>query len=189
MNKRKAIFLDRDGTLNRDVGYVTHINDYELLPRAGAAVKKINDAGFLAILVTNQAGVARGYFPESMIGKIHEKLQKELELENASLDAIYYCPHVLNGGDNLFSKDCEMRKPKPGMILKAADELDVDLTQSFMIGDKFSDLESGWSAGCRSALVLTGYGRGEFETNIEKWLRQPDYVAEDVYHAVELIFS
>ncbi|MED5580152.1 MAG: HAD family hydrolase [Nitrospinota bacterium] len=189
MKKRKAIFLDRDGTLNRDVGYVTHLDDYELLPRAGAAVKKINDTGFLAVLVTNQAGVARGYFEESMIGKVHGKLQKGLELENANLDAIYYCPHVSNGADKTFSKDCEMRKPKPGMLLKAAHELDVDLTQSFMIGDKFSDLECGWSAGCQSALVLTGYGRGEFETNSEKWLRQPDFVAEDVYHAVELIFS
>lgn len=189
MEKKKAIFLDRDGTLNRDVGYVTHLDDYELLPRAGDAVKKINDAGFLAILVTNQAGVARGYFAESMIKKVHEKLQKELELKDANLDAIYYCPHVPLGSENLFSKDCEMRKPKPGMILKASNEYNIDLTQSFMIGDKFSDLESGWSAGCRSALVLTGYGRGEFETNNKKWLREPDYVAEDVYHAIELIFS
>ncbi len=88
LKKRKAIFLDRDGTLNRDVGYVTHLDDYELLPRAAAAVKKINDAGFLVILVTNQAGVARGYFPESMIEEVHAKLREELKLENANLDAI-----------------------------------------------------------------------------------------------------
>ena len=189
LKKRKAIFLDRDGTLNRDVGYITHLDDYELLPRAAAAVKKINDAGFLVILVTNQAGVARGYFPESMIEEVHAKLRKELKLENANLDAIYFCPHVPLGTENPFSKECEMRKPKPGMILRAAHEFDVDLNESFMIGDKYSDLESGWSAGCRSALVLTGYGRGEFETNRKKWLREPDYVAEDVYHAIELIFS
>ena len=125
--KKPAVFFDRDGTLNRDVGYVTHLDLYELLPRAAAAVRKVNEAGWLAILITNQAGVARGYFPEIMIDKVHRKLQEELGGKGARLDAIYYCPHVPNGDDPVYALDCQMRKPYPGMILKAAAEHGVDL--------------------------------------------------------------
>ncbi len=182
-----AVFFDRDGTLNRDVGYVTHLDVYELLPRAAAAVRKVNEAGWLAILITNQAGVARGYFPETMIEKVHRKLQDELGAKSARLDAVYYCPHVPSGDDLDYAIDCKMRKPYPGMILKAAEEHDVDLEKSVMLGDKYSDLEAGWRAGCRSGLVLSGYGRGERELRGAQWPRQPDFVAEDAYHAVELI--
>ncbi|MYA96261.1 MAG: HAD family hydrolase [Nitrospinae bacterium] len=187
--KKPAVFFDRDGTLNRDVGYVTHLDVYELLPRAAAAVQKVNEAGWLAILITNQAGVARGYFSESMIEKVHRKLQDELSGKGARLDAIYYCPHVPNGDDPEYALDCKMRKPYPGMILKAAAEHGVDLEKSVMLGDKYSDLEAGWRAGCRAGLVLTGYGRGERELRGTQWPRQPDFVAQDAYHAVEIILS
>ncbi len=185
MSRKPAVFFDRDGTLNRDVGYVTHLDLYELLPRAAAAVRRVNEAGLLAILITNQAGVARGYFPESMIEKVHGKLCETLASEGARLDAVYYCPHVPNGDDPAYSIDCRMRKPHPGMILQAAEEHDVDLAGSVMLGDKYSDLEAGWRAGCQSGLVLTGYGRGEREMRGAQWPRQPDFVAEDAYHAVE----
>ena len=187
--KKPAVFFDRDGTLNRDVGYVTHLDLYELLPRAAAAVRKVNEAGWLAILITNQAGVARGYFPEIMIDKVHRKLQEELGGKGARLDAIYYCPHVPNGDDPGYALDCQMRKPYPGMILKAAAEHGVDLENSVMLGDKYSDLEAGWRAGCKSGLVLSGYGRGERELRGAQWPRRPDFVAQDAYHAVEIILN
>lgn len=187
--KKPAVFFDRDGTLNRDVGYVTHLDVYELLPRAAAAVRKVNEAGWLAILITNQAGVARGYFSESMIEKVHRKLRDELSGKGARLDAIYYCPYVPNGDVPAYALDSRMRKPYPGMILKAAEEHGVDLEKSVMLGDKYSDLEAGWRAGCRSGLVLTGYGRGERELRGAQWPRQPDFVAEDAYHAVEIILN
>lgn len=189
MSGRPTVFFDRDGTLNRDVGYVTHLDDYELLPRAAAAVRLVNERGWLAILVTNQAGVARGYFPEWMVGKVHEKLQRELALRDAKLDAMYYCPHLPDAKEAAYAKDCRMRKPYAGMLLKAAEEYGVDLARSYMLGDKYSDLECGWAAGCTSVLLLTGYGRGELELRGAGWPRQPDMIAEDAYHAVEQILQ
>ena len=189
MPGKPAVFFDRDGTLNRDVGYVTHLDAYELLPRAAAAVRRVNEAGWLAILVTNQAGVARGYFPESMVEAAHGKLRDELRAEGARLDAIYYCPHAPNGDVPAYAIDCRMRKPYPGMILKAGEERGVDLEKSVMLGDKYSDLEAGWRAGCGAGLLLTGYGRGERELRGARWPRQPDFVAEDAYHAVEVVLG
>ncbi|MBI3025800.1 MAG: HAD family hydrolase [Candidatus Tectomicrobia bacterium] len=189
MSGRPAVFFDRDGTLNVDVGYVTHLGQLKLLPRAAAAVRQVNEAGWLAILATNQAGVARKYFPEWMIGKVHEKLQEELARGGARLDAVYYCPHLPDSDEPAYRKDCPMRKPYPGMLLKAAEEHGVDLSRSFMLGDKYSDLQAGWAAGCRSILLLTGYGRGERELRGKGWPRPPDWVAEDAHHAVEILLG
>ena len=189
MSGRPAVFFDRDGTLNFDVGYVTHLDDFKLLPRAAAAVRRVNEAGWLAVLATNQAGAARKYFPEWMIAKVHEKLVRELACRGARLDGLYYCPHLPDAEEPAFRMDCPMRKPHPGMLLKAAEELDTDLARSFMLGDKYSDLQAGWAAGCRSVLLLTGYGRGERELRGQSWPRQPDFIAEDAYHAVEIILE
>lgn len=189
MSGKPAIFFDRDGNLNRDVGYVVHLDDYELLPRAAAAVRLVNEAGHLAILVTNQAGVARGYFPEEMLARVHEKLQVKLGEKGAHLDAIYYCASLPGSNVPGYDEDSDWRKPKPGMLLQAAADHDIDLSRSFMMGDKYSDLECGWAAGCKSAFVLTGYGRGERELRGDTWRRQPDVTGEDAYHAVELILE
>ena len=189
MSGRPAVFFDRDGTLNVDVGYVTHLDQLRLLPRAAAAVRMVNEAGWLAILATNQAGVARKYFPEWMIGKVHERLQEELAKKGARLDAVYYCPHLPDADEPAYRKDCPMRKPHPGMLLKAAEEHGADLARSFMLGDKYSDLQAGWAAGCRSIHLLTGYGRGERELRGKTWPRPPDWVAEDAYQAVEFILE
>ena len=189
MSGRPAVFFDRDGTLNVDVGYVTHLDQLRLLPRAAAAVRMVNEAGWLAILATNQAGVARKYFPEWMIGKVHEKLQEELAKKGARLDAVYYCPHLPDADEPAYRKDCPMRKPHPGMLLKAAEEHGADLARSFMLGDKYSDLQAGWAAGCRAILLLTGYGRGERELRGKGWPRPPDGVAEDAHHAVETLLA
>ncbi|MEE9275783.1 MAG: HAD family hydrolase [bacterium] len=189
MSGRRAVFFDRDGTLNRDVGYVTHVDDFELLPRAAAAVRRVNEAGMLAILATNQAGVARGYFPEWMIERTHEKLQRELAAKGARLDAIYYCPYFPESKDPAYAVDSQLRKPYPGMLLKAAEEHGVDLARSYMVGDKYSDLECGWAAGCRAVFILTGYGRGDMNLWGDDWPRPPDILAEDAHHAVDKILD
>lgn len=189
MRERGAVFFDRDGTLNRDVGYVTHLDDFILLPRAAAAVRKVNKSGMMAILATNQAGVARGYFPEEMVARVHDKLVSELAKKEAHLDAIYYCPYHPGSEVSEYAVDSPARKPGPGMLLQAAREHGVDLSKSYMIGDKYSDLECGWAAGCRSAFILSGYGRGTMDLFGSKWPRPPDILAEDVYQAVTLILE
>jgi D-glycero-D-manno-heptose 1,7-bisphosphate phosphatase len=149
----------------------------------------INDAGWLAILVTNQAGVARGYFKEDLIQLVHDQLAQELARGGGRLDAIYYCPHHPTVGEPPYRFDCDCRKPKPGLIKRAADELDIDLARSWMIGDRYGDTELARNAGTRAALVLTGYGRGEYEYQRDAWRCGPDLVAENLLDAVCEIFA
>lgn len=184
---RRAIFIDRDGTISEEVGYVNHPTRYRVFPFASQAVKTINEAGWLAVLVTNQAGVARGYFKEDLIQLIHAQLSQELVRGDARLDAIYYCPHHPMVGDAPYRFDCDCRKPKPGLITRAAAELDINLAESWMIGDRYSDTELARNAGVHSALVLTGYGRGEHEYQRDAWQHGPDLVAENLLEAVQEI--
>jgi D-glycero-D-manno-heptose 1,7-bisphosphate phosphatase len=155
---RKAVFLDRDGTLIEEVNYLAHPEQVRLLPGAANAVRELNNAGILAIVVTNQAGVARGYFPESRIAEVHSRLTELLAEHGARIDGFYHCPHHATEGAGEYRVECECRKPKPGMLLTAAREWDVDLARSWMIGDKPSDAEAGIAAGCRAILVQTGHG-------------------------------
>jgi D-glycero-D-manno-heptose 1,7-bisphosphate phosphatase len=182
--KRRAVFIDRDGTISEEVGYVNHPTRYRVFPFAAEAVGALNEAGWLAVLVTNQAGVARGYFAEEMITKVHALLEQELAHGGARLDAIYYCPHHPSVGEPPFRLDCDCRKPKPGLITRAAAEFDIDLASSWMIGDRYGDTELARNAGTRAALVLTGYGRGEYEHQRETWRHQPDLIAENLLEAV-----
>jgi D-glycero-D-manno-heptose 1,7-bisphosphate phosphatase len=184
---RRAIFIDRDGTISEEVGYVNHPTRYRVFPFAPQAVKTINEAGWLAVLVTNQAGVARGYFKEELIQVIHDQLRQELARGGARLDAIYYCPHHPSVGEPPYRIDCDCRKPKPGLVTRAAAELDIDLARSWMIGDRYGDTELARNAGTRSALVLTGYGRGEHEYQRGAWQHKPDLVAENLLEAVREI--
>jgi D-glycero-D-manno-heptose 1,7-bisphosphate phosphatase len=177
----RAIFMDRDGTVSEEIGYMYHTHLYKPFPWTGPAIRKINEAGMKAVLITNQSGIERGYFPESQVHEVHDILRAELARHNAILDAVYYCPHQPE-------TDCDCRKPRPGMLLRAQSELEIDMTQSYMIGDKYVDLEAGYAAGLRSILVLTGYGRGEFE-KCKDLPRQPDFVAENLLEAVEGIIS
>ncbi|HEV2707756.1 MAG TPA: HAD family hydrolase [Pyrinomonadaceae bacterium] len=187
--KRRAVFIDRDGTISEEVGYVNHPTRYRVFPYSAAAVKLLNEAGWLAILVTNQAGVARGYFREEMIGAVHEILARELERGGARLDALYYCPHHPSVGEPPYRLDCDCRKPKPGLIQRAAAELDIDLSSSWMVGDRYSDTELARNAGVRSAFVLSGYGRGEWEHQRAAWRHLPDLVAQDLLEAVQKIVT
>ncbi len=188
-SRRRAVFIDRDGTISEEVGYVNHVSRYRVFPFAAEAVRALNVAGWLAVLVTNQAGVARGYFKEEMIGQVHSVLSEELARGGARLDAVYYCPHHPSVGEPPYRFDCDCRKPRPGLIRRAAEELSLDLSQCWMVGDRYSDTELARNAGVRSAFVLTGYGRGELEHQSGAWQHRPDLVAENLLEAVLKITS
>ncbi|MFN2453756.1 MAG: D-glycero-alpha-D-manno-heptose-1,7-bisphosphate 7-phosphatase [Pyrinomonadaceae bacterium] len=185
--KRRAVFMDRDGTISEEIGYVNHPSRYRVFPYAGEAVRLLNQSGFLAILVTNQAGVARGYFTENVITDVHALLEQELKKNGALLDAIYYCAHHPTVGEPPYRFDCDCRKPKPGLVTRAAQEFDIDLSRSWMIGDRYSDTELARNAGLRSAFVLSGYGRGEWEYQRGIWKTEPDLVANDLLEAIQFI--
>ena len=187
--KRPAVFIDRDGTISDEVGYVNHPSRFRLLEHSTEALRLLNEAGWLAILVTNQAGVARGYFSEAMVQEVHANLSAVLEKEGARLDAIYYCAHHPSVGEPPYRLDCDCRKPRPGLINRAAVEWKVDLANSWMVGDRFSDVELARNAGVHSALVLTGYGRGEWEHQRSSWTMEPEIVADNLLEAVKLILS
>jgi len=187
--KRRAVFIDRDGTISEEVGYVNHPSRYRVFPYSAEAVRLLNNGNYLAILVTNPAGVARGYFAEEMIGVVHNVLTHELEQGGARLDAIYYCPHHPSVGDAPYRLDCECRKPRPGLIRRAVEEFDIDAAQSWIIGDRYGDIELARNAGVRSAFVLSGYGRGEWEHQRQSWKFEPDIVADDLLDAVKMILA
>ncbi|HWN11511.1 MAG TPA: HAD family hydrolase [Pyrinomonadaceae bacterium] len=187
--KRRAVFIDRDGTLSEEVGYINHPSRFRLFSYAAEAIKHLNDQGWLAVLTTNQAGVARGYFTEELISSVHESMINDLERGGARLDAIYYCAHHPSVGEPPYRVDCDCRKPKPGLITRAAGDLDINLNESWMVGDRYSDIEMARNAGVKSAFVLSGYGRGEWEHQSKTWIHKPDLVAENLLEAVELITS
>ena len=155
--KQKAVFLDRDGTINQYVGFLRNEEQFELLEGVAEAVKKINESGYLAIVVTNQPVIARGEVSFEELEKIHCKMETLLGKEGAYLDAIYYCPHHPHKGYKgevaELKIDCGCRKPKPGMILQAAEKFHIDLSQSWMVGDGQNDIQAGKEAGCRTALI------------------------------------
>ncbi|MDT8317981.1 MAG: HAD family hydrolase [bacterium] len=187
MNKEIAVFIDRDGTISEEIGYVNHPDRYSLLPGSAEAIKLINDMGLKAVVVTNQAGVARGYFPEWMIKKVHDRLEELLEENGARLDAIYYCPHHPTAGEAPYRADCDCRKPRTGMIDAAAMDMNIDVNNSYMIGDKITDVEFGHRVGAKGIFVKTGYGKGELELFGHTWTTRPDYIAEDLLDAVQWI--
>jgi D-glycero-D-manno-heptose 1,7-bisphosphate phosphatase len=180
----RAVFIDRDGTISEEVGYINHASRFRLFPYAASAIKHLNENGWLAIVTTNQAGVARGYFAEEMVKTVHERMTNELQSGGAKLDAIYYCAHHPSVGDPPYRVDCDCRKPKPGLITRAARDLDIDVGNSWMVGDRYSDIELARNAGVKSAFVLSGYGRGEWEHQRQSWEHQPDLVAENLLEVV-----
>jgi D-glycero-D-manno-heptose 1,7-bisphosphate phosphatase len=185
--KHPAVFIDRDGTISEEVGYVNHPSRFRLFPYSPAAIRTLNEKHWLAILVTNQAGVARGYFSEDVILRVHDRLSAELSDQHARLDAIYYCAHHPTVGEPPYRLDCDCRKPKAGLIHRAAQDFDIDLGASWMVGDRYSDIEMAKNAGLCSAFVLSGYGRGEWEYQRVGWKYQPDLVCENLLEAVESI--
>jgi D-glycero-D-manno-heptose 1,7-bisphosphate phosphatase len=184
----RAIFIDRDGTLNEDIGYVSAPDELILYPWAAKAVRLVNNSEFIAIVITNQSGIARGMYSEQTLGAIHERMITELAREGARIDAVYYCPHHPDIGSVEVRKDCNCRKPRTGMLDAAAREHNIDLKRSFVIGDKSSDILLADNAGARSALVLTGYGRETF-AHPERWPCRASFVAENLLQAVKQILD
>lgn len=158
---RKAVFLDRDGTLNEEVQYLHRPEDFAFIPGAAESVRRLREAGYLAIVVTNQSGVARGYFSEAAVLELHRHIQRELSAAGTAIDAFYFCPHHPDAVKAEYRRNCDCRKGKPGMLLQAAQDHNLDLGASWMVGDKLADVEAALRAGCRPILVRTGYGRSE----------------------------
>jgi D-glycero-D-manno-heptose 1,7-bisphosphate phosphatase len=186
---RRAVFLDRDGTVTDEVGYVNHASRIRLLSGSAEAVKRVREAGFLAVVVTNQAGVARDYFEEFVVHQANRRLVELLERDGAALDGIYYCPHHPREGAPPYRQDCQCRKPRPGMLLQAAEDLGIDLTRSYMVGDGLVDVGAARAAGVLPVMVLTGYGRGHLEHRRSRWTVEPEHIAEDLSAAVDWILG
>ena len=187
--KRPAIFIDRDGTINEQMGYINHLSRFNILPGVPEAIKLLNENNYLVIVVTNQSGIARGYFPHELVDKIHTCMKDSLKKEGAEIDAIFYCPHYPRSKLKEYAIECDCRKPRIGMINKALEKFDIDLTQSYMIGDHFSDLEFAHNGNLKSIMVKTGYGLGESEYIIPGFPYKPVYVADDLLDAVKWILA
>ena len=181
--------MDRDGTLTEEVGYVNHPTRLRLLPRSAEAVRRLNAAGIPAVVVTNQAGIARGYFSPDVLEVVNHALLTQLQEAGAHLSGVYVCTHHPSAGAPPYRADCECRKPKPGLLLRAAAELGLDLAASVVVGDKASDLETARRVGAKSVLVLTGYGRGDWEYRRATFPVAPDHVAGDLLDAVEWVLA
>lgn len=156
-----AVFLDRDGTLIEEVGYLDRTERIELYPWTVDAVRLLNRAGLRVVVVTNQAGVARGIFEERFVGEAHRYLDERLAVAGARIDGYYYCPHHPDAPLEAYRRHCDCRKPRPGMVQRAADELQLDVQRSFVVGDRWSDVQIAHAVGAHGVLVKTGYGESE----------------------------
>lgn len=185
---RPCVFLDRDGTITREAGYINHPLRIELLPGAATAIRKLNDAGVLTIVVTNQAGVARGYFTEAVLAATHERLHALLQQKGARIDALYYAPYHASAKDPKYRDDPhEMRKPGLGMLRAARRDHALDPHRSFMVGDRMSDIQFGLKGGLRTVFVKSGYGLGEWEYERHTWTEQPHHICDTLGQAVRWI--
>jgi len=177
---RPAVFLDRDGTITEEVGYLNHIRRFRMFPFAADAIRRLKEASWSVVVVSNQSGIGRGYFPESLVHEVNELMKRQLAKAGATIDAIYHCPHTS-------SDNCSCRKPRTGMLDRAAQEHGLDLRRSFVVGDRYVDVELARNAGARGILVRTGYGEGELTWHAAKWPSQPEFVAQDLAEAADWI--
>lgn len=187
MGGQLAVFLDRDGTINQEVGYIRDVANLKLIPGSGAAIAKLNALGVPVVVVTNQSGPARGFYPEDHVFALHDRLRQVLAEEGATVDAIHHCPHLPEGVVPEFTKVCGCRKPAPGMLKAAAAEHGYDLARSYMVGDKGVDVGAGRAAGTKTVLLRTGYGPEELAALPPDL--QPDHVADDLAAAVAWILA
>jgi D-glycero-D-manno-heptose 1,7-bisphosphate phosphatase len=185
---RRAAFLDRDGTLIQDRGYICDFAQVGFFPFAAAAVRQLNRAGYLVIVVSNQSAVARGFCTQEQVTGLHQRLQAHFREQGADIAAFYHCPFLADGRVAAYRRESPLRKPAPGMLLQAAAEFGLALDESFMVGDKADDIEAGRRAGCRTVLVRTGYGR-ESEIRLMADGARPDFVADDLAAAATVIVA
>ena len=185
----RAVFLDRDGTINEDVGYISDPDSFELIPGAIAAMQRLRAAGFCLPLITNQAGVGKGLMTEAQLVHVLDAFQVLLRAEGTYVDGMYYCPHHPIEGIGAYKTDCECRKPGTGMLTEAARDHDIDLRRSYMIGDHWSDAEAGLRAGCRVVLLRTGHGPQEIARLTSEQHRRVDYIADDLAEASDWVLA
>jgi D-glycero-D-manno-heptose 1,7-bisphosphate phosphatase len=186
---KSAVFLDRDGTLIEEVGYLKDIKDIKLIEGSSEGIKKLNENGILTILITNQSGVARGYFDENNIVLVNNELARILEEKEARLDGIYYCPHHKDGIIAEYAIECQCRKPKTGLLKQATEDFkNINLKKSYVIGDKTIDIELAKNAGCKGILVRTGYGSKVIDGSYDRFI-PPDYIADNLNDAANWIIQ
>lgn len=183
------MFLDRDGTVSKEGGYINHPERIDLIAGSGPAIRRLNERGVLTVLTTNQAGVGRGYLTEPVLKRIHSRLEEQLAERNAHLNRVYYCPSHPDASVARFRKRDPDRKPGIGMIEKACRALPVDLSLSYTVGDKITDIEFAHNAGIQGVFVLSGYGLGEYEYQRKNWKVKPDHIAVDLKAAVAWILK
>jgi D-glycero-D-manno-heptose 1,7-bisphosphate phosphatase len=186
MMKKRAVFLDRDGTINKDVGFPGSFELIDIYSYSFEAVKKINTAGLLAVIVTNQSGVGRGFIDIENLHDIHQKLKEVFARYDAYFDGIYFCPHYISSSLSEYNKNCQCRKPFPGMAYQAASDLDIDLEHSYMVGDKLEDVLFGLNIKAQPILVLTGFGKKTL-LQLKKKGVKPAHVASTLIDAVNWI--
>jgi D-glycero-D-manno-heptose 1,7-bisphosphate phosphatase len=184
-----AVFLDRDGTINEQMGYVNHISRFQILPGVTEAIRALNEARIPVVVATNQSGLARGYFPEELLTAVHEKMVSHLAEHGAHVDGIYICPHHPEAKQEKYRLNCDCRKPKPGLLVRAAAEMGLDLARSFVVGDRWSDLKTAAACGATPVLVLTGYGRGDAQYIGPTQEVQPAFIGADLAEAVQWILE
>lgn len=185
MHEEFAVFVDRDGTINVDVDFLSTPSQLLLIPRSADAIRELNDLGIPVIVITNQSGIARGLYSESDLTAVHRAMDAELKRSGAAILDYYYCPHHPTEGIGKYKVECSCRKPKPGMLIEAAAKHGFDLSRSFVVGDKRIDLQAGKSVGATAIQVATGYGMGEKEASASDC----DYFASDLFDAVQFIKS
>ncbi len=180
--RKQAVFLDRDGTINEQMGYINHISRFRMLPKTNEAIKILNQHDYLVIVITNQSGVSKGYFPIDLVYEVHNYMENLLKKSNAYIDAIYFCPHSPDEG-------CICRKPKTGMIEMACRDLPIDISQSYLVGDMCVDMELARNAKLKGIMVKTGYGLGEIKYRLPNTYLKPVYIADDLLSAVKWILK
>ncbi len=187
--KKPAVFIDRDGTINEQMGYVNHLSRFRILPRVPQAIRMLNRHGFLVVVVSNQSGVARGYYSLDLVKTLHHLLVTRIREKKGTIDGIFFCPHHPAGSVPEFSRDCDCRKPKTGLIEQARKSFEIDLQRSFVVGDMCTDMELAQRAGVPGVMVKTGYGLGEIEYILPRKTAKPAHLAEDLLDAVRWILG
>ncbi len=179
---KAAVFLDRDGTMNVDVGYLDSVERFTLFPWTLEAVRLLRNSGYYVVVVTNQSGVARGMVDETFVEEIHQLMQEDLAMVGSQLDGLYYCPHESDALVREYRMECDCRKPKSGLIARAVADLDIDVSRSFVVGDKWSDIGLAQNVGARGVLVRTGYGRSQEQQPVDGVV--PEAVVDTLMDAV-----